>query len=180
MATSVQPRKKDHWSVRLRLKRPTRGGWVIPLVLALAQTVLLFLTTTEQATSGSLYGCSSPCGTAAQPTSPGLAVVIGILILLIPIITGALSPSWQSAVALGAIPVLLAMILDAGTVLIPTIAFTTTVVKVSGKTTSIPASHFGTPFWLDSAHVMPIVLALGLFGLLAWLGWIMRQATEQA
>lgn len=176
MATNFQPRKKDHWSVKLRLKRPNaRGGWLIPLILALVQTILLFLTTTGQAVSGALYGCSSPCGTAAQPTTPAMAVIFGVLILLIPIVIGALSSSWQAAVVVASIPVLLAMILDAGNVLTPTISFTSVPSRRSG---SIPVSHFGAPFWLDSAHIMPIVLALALFGLLAWFGWVARQATE--
>jgi hypothetical protein len=182
MATNVQPRKKDHWSVRLRVKRPSaKGSWLIPLLLALVQTILLFLTTTEQATSGSLYGCSSPCGTAVQPTTPALAVIFGVLILLIPIIIGALSTSWQAAIALAGMPVLLAMILDSGYLLTPALSFTSTTVPSATpphRPTSIPVSHFGAAFWLDSAHIMPIVLALGLFGLLAWFGWVARQATE--
>jgi hypothetical protein len=186
MATSVQPRKKDHWSVRLRVKRPTTtGSWLIPLLLALVQTVLLFLTTTGQASSGALYGCSSPCGTPAQPTTPALAVIFGVLILLIPIVIGALSPSWQAAITLAAIPVLLAMILDAGAVLTPTITFTSgnaasPASSQKATSTSSIVSHIGTPFWLDSAHVWPILFGLGLFGLLAWFGWVARQATEQA
>jgi hypothetical protein len=176
MATNFQPRKKDHWSVNLRLKRPNaRGSWFIPLILALVQTILLILTTTGQAVSGALYGCSSPCGTAAQPTTPAMAVIFGVLILLIPIVIGVLSSSWQAAVVVASIPVLLAMILDAGNVLTPTISFTSVPSRRSG---SIPVSHFGAPFWLDSAHIMPIVLALALFGLLAWFGWVARQATE--
>jgi hypothetical protein len=180
MATTAQPGKKDHWSVRLRVKRPTRASLLVLLLLALAQTVLLFLTTTEQATSGSLYRCSSPCGTAAQPTTPVLAIIFGVLILLLPIAIGALSPSWPAALALGAFPVLLAVILGARTILTPTIAFTSAVVKISGKATTVPVSHFGTPFWLDIAQVLPIVLALGLFSLLAWFGWVTRQAIVPA
>src|SRR5215470_11730640 len=99
MATNYQPHKKDQWSVNLRIKRPTfRGGWLIPLILALVQTILLFLTTTGQAVSGTLYGCSSPCGTSAQPATPAIAVIFGVLILVIPIVIGALSSSWQAAV----------------------------------------------------------------------------------
>jgi hypothetical protein len=177
MATNYQPRKKDdQWSVNLRIKRPNvKGGWLIPLILALVQTILLFLTTTGQAASGALYRCSSPCGTAAQPNTPATAVIFGVLILLIPVVIGVLSSSWQAAVVLAGIPVLLAMILDAGNVLTPTLSFTTAPSRHSG---SIPVSHFGTPFWLDSAHIIPIVLALVLFGLLAWFGWVARQATE--
>jgi hypothetical protein len=176
MATNYQPRKKDQWAVNLRIKRPNvRGGWLIPLILALVQTILLFLTTTGQAVSGALYGCPSPCGTAAKPTTPAVAVIFGVLILLIPIVIGALSSSWQAAVVIAGIPVLLAMILDAGNVLTPAISFTSTPTRRFG---TVSVSHFGTPFWLDSAHIIPIVLALALFGLLAWFGWIARQATE--
>ena len=186
MSTNFQPRKKDHISIKLRLKRPSgSGSWLILLVLALVQTVLLFLTTTGGATNGSLYGCSPSCGTPAQPATPALAVIFGVLVLLLPIVIGALSPSWQAALALGMIPVLLAVILDAGAVLTPTMSFVSggtstgsSAHKSSGAST--PISHFSVPFWLDSAHLLPLLFALGLFGLLAWVGWVARQATEQA
>jgi hypothetical protein len=178
MSTGYQPRPKDHISVKLRLKRPSvAGGWLILLVLALVQTVLLFLTTTGGATGGSLYGCSPACGTPAQPATPALAVIFGVVIIVLPIVIGALSPSWQAALALAMIPVLLAVILDAGTMLTPTMSF------ISGHSSSHrsgPVSHFSVPFWLDSGHLLPLLFALGLFGLLAWVGWVARQATEQA
>jgi hypothetical protein len=168
----------------LRLKRPgAKGGWLIPLVLALVQAVLLFLTTTSQAGTGALYGCSSPCGTPAQPTVPALAVVFGVLILLIPVIIGALSPSWQAAITLAIIPVLLALILDAGTTLVPNVIFSPATAKSSshGHTTTTPsvATHLGAPFWLDSGHLLPLLFALALFAALGWFGWVARQATER-
>jgi hypothetical protein len=183
MSTNYQPRKKDHISIKLRLRRPDgSGSWLILLVLALVQTVLLFLTTTAIATNGSLYGCSPSCGTPAQPATPTLAIIYGVLILALPIVIGALSPSWQAAVALATIPVVLAMILDSGALLTPTMSFVTgsTSTSSSGHRSTGPVSHFSVPFWLDSGHLLPLLFALGLFGLLAWVGWVARQATEQA
>jgi hypothetical protein len=186
MSTNYQPRQKDHISIKLHLKRPSgTGSWLIVLVLALVQTVLLFLTTTAIATTGSLYGCSPSCGTPAQPATPAMAIFFGVLILVLPIVIGALSPSWQAAVALAMIPVVLAMILDAGALLTPTMSFvagSTSTGSSSHKSTgaSTPVSHFSVPFWLDSAHLLPLLFALGLFALLAWVGYLARQATEQA
>src|SRR5258708_35705738 len=80
---SPQPRTKDHWSMRLRVKRP---GHVPPaaLVVAAVQAVLLALTASSLATGGGLYGCPSACGPAAQPATPALAVVLGIVMLVLP------------------------------------------------------------------------------------------------
>jgi hypothetical protein len=101
-------------------------------------------------------------------------------------IIGALSPSWQAAITLAMIPALLAMILDAGALLTPTLSFasssssthSTSAHKSAGAST--PISHFGMPFWLDGGHLLPLLFALGLFAFLAWVGWVARQATEQA
>src|SRR5215469_6561013 len=124
MSTNYQPRKKDHISIKLHLRRPSgAGSWLILLVLALVQTILLVLTTSAIATNGSLYGCSPSCGTRAQPATPALAIIYGVLILVLPIVIGALSPSWQAAVALATVPVVLAIILDSGTLLTPTMSF---------------------------------------------------------
>jgi hypothetical protein len=53
MAYSAQPRTKDHWSMRLHVKRP---GDARPaaLVVAAIQTVLLALTVSSFATGGGL------------------------------------------------------------------------------------------------------------------------------
>src|SRR5258708_20003655 len=80
---SPQPRTKDHWSMRLRLKRPGRVP-LAALVVAAVQTVLLALTASSLATGGGLYGCTSACGTAAQPATPALAPLLGLVIPLLP------------------------------------------------------------------------------------------------
>jgi len=55
---AVQPRKKDHWSVRLRTPR-IQGVSIAALVVAAVQTVLLAVTVSSAATGGGLYGCTS-------------------------------------------------------------------------------------------------------------------------
>src|SRR5258706_16451702 len=91
---SPQPRTKDHWSMRLSLKRPGRVPLAV-LVVAAVQTVLLALTASSLATGGGLYGCTSACGTAAQPATPALAVVLGLVMLVLPLVIGALSEEWR-------------------------------------------------------------------------------------
>src|SRR5258708_11753829 len=86
---SPQPRTKDHWSIRLRARRP---GGVPPaaLVGAAVQAVLLALTASSLATGGRLFGCTTPSGTAPQPGTPAPAVVLRIVILVLPLVIGAL------------------------------------------------------------------------------------------
>src|SRR5260370_15654183 len=86
---SPQPRTKDHGSMRLSLKRPGRVP-LAALVVAAVQTLLLVLTASSLATGGGLYGCTSACGTAAQPATPALAVVLGLVMLVLPLVIGAL------------------------------------------------------------------------------------------
>src|SRR5258706_6600753 len=100
---SPQPRTKDHWSMRLSLKRPGRVPLAV-LVVAAVQTVLLTLTASSLATGGGLYGCTSACGTAAQPATPALAVVLGMVMLVLPLVIGALSEEWRRAVAPALLP----------------------------------------------------------------------------
>src|SRR5215472_14324562 len=95
---TAQPRKKDHWSVRLRTPR-IEGVRIPTLVIAAVQTVLLAVTVSSAATGGGLYGCTSACGTAAQPVTPGIAVLLGIIMLALPVVIGILSEEWQPAVA---------------------------------------------------------------------------------
>ena len=99
MAYTAQPRSKDHWSMRLNLKRPG-GVRLAALVVAAVQTVLLALTASSLATGGGLYGCTSACGTAAQPVTPAFAVILGIVMLVLPLVIGALSEEWRLGVAL--------------------------------------------------------------------------------
>src|SRR5258707_14193151 len=89
-----QPRTKDHWSMRLSLKRPGRVP-LAALVVAAVQTVLLAITASSLATGGGLYACPSACGTAAQPATPALAVVLGMVMLVLPLVIGALSEEWR-------------------------------------------------------------------------------------
>ena len=108
MAYAAQQRNKDHWSMRLHLKRPG-GVHPVALILALVQTVLLAATVSSLATSGGLYGCVSACGTAAEPVTPLLAIVLGIAMLVLPLLIGAFCADWRLAIALAVIPVIPAL-----------------------------------------------------------------------
>jgi hypothetical protein len=172
MAYTAQQRTKDHWSMRLRLKRPG-GVRTAALVVAIIQAVLLALTASSLATGGGLYGCTSACGTAAQPTTPVLAIVLGILMLVLPLVIGALSDEWQLAVALAILPVVPALLIASNTVLTPTNTIVPpTRARGTQPAVPFPTSHFGPPFWLDPTHVTTLVFAFALFALLGWLGWV--------
>jgi len=177
---SPQPRTKDHWSMRLSVKRP---GRVRPaaLVVAAVQTVLLVITASSLATGGGLYGCTSACGTAAQPATPALAVVLGIVMLVLPLVIGALSEDWGLGVALAVLPVFPAIVIASNTLLAPT----NTIVPptpASGTQPAVPypTSHFGPPFGLDSAHLPTLLYSLALFALLGWLGWVIGSVFRDA
>ena len=179
MSPGAQPRVKDHWSVRLRVKRPGPVNRTVLIVLALVQTLLLIVTASSLATGGGLYGCSSACGTAAQPTTPALAVFLGMLMLLLPIVIGALCETWPGALALAALPWLPAIIIGANSVLAP---IAKVVPAPAGSPRgSPPVSQFGPPFWLDSAsmHLPTLLFSLALFMLLGWLGWVGGQALKE-
>ncbi len=180
MAYSAQPRTKDHWSMRLRLKRPggVRTG---ALVVAAVQTVLLALTVSSLATGGGLYGCTSACGTAAEPATPALAVFLGIMMLVLPLVIGALCETWQLGVALAVLPVFPALLIASNTVLAPTNTIVPpTPARGTQPAVPYPTSHFGPPFWLDSAHLPTLLFALALFALLGWLGWVIGSALRDA
>ncbi|MGZ3665240.1 MAG: hypothetical protein ACXWQR_22610 [Ktedonobacterales bacterium] len=174
MATNLKPRLKDHWSVRLRIKRPGGASSAVLIGLALFQTLLLVLTGSSLAQSGGLYACSTPCWTTPQPTTPLLAMLFGILVLAVPVALGALSGSWQEGVTLATIPWLIAVTLTSGALLAP-------VPKAVPATAQHPIStQFSAPFWLDANHVMPLLFSLALFAGLAWFGWIARHALSDA
>lgn len=170
MSTSVRSRTKDHWSVRLNIRRPGAGGRAVLIGAALLQALLLYLTASAQATSGGLYGCSTPCGAAAQPATPLIAVLFGVAIFVLPVAIGALGRTWPEAVTFATLPWLVAVIFTASTQLAPTAG-----VIPAGRGQP-PVSHFSAPFWLDTAHLMPLLLSLALFAALGWLGWLGREA----
>jgi hypothetical protein len=180
MAYSAQPRNKEHWSMRLRIKRP---GGVRPaaLVVAIIQTLLLMVTVSSLATGGGLYGCTSACGTAAEPATPALAVVLGIVMLVLPLVIGALCEDWRLAVGLAVAPIFPALLIASNTLLTPT----NTIVPPTPATATHPAvpyptSHFGMPFWLEPAHLTTVLFALALFALLGWLGWVIGSIFRDA
>ena len=180
MTYAAQPRAKNHWSVRLHLKRPG-GIFRAALVVAAVQTVLLAVAVSSFATDGGLYGCSTACGTAAQPATPWLAVVLGIVMLILPLVTGALCQEWKLSVALAVLPVIPALLIASNTLLVPT----NTIIPPTRATGTQPAvpyptSHFGPPFWLDPAHLPTLLFALTLFALLGWLGWVIGSAFRDA
>ena len=166
MAYTAQPRGKDHWSMRLRVKRPGRVR-IAALVVAVVQTLLLIVTASSLATGGGLYGCTSACGTTAEPTTPAIAVIFGIVMLILPLVIGALSETWPLAVALAVLPVFPALIISGNALVTPT----NTVVPpthAKGTQPAVPfaTSHFGPPFWLDAGHVTILLFAFALFALL--------------
>lgn len=166
--------------MRLHVKRP---GGVRPLALVVAaiQTLLLALTASSMATGGGLYGCTSACGTAAQPVTPALAVFLGIVMLILPLVIGALCAEWQSAVALSVIPVIPALLIASNTLLTPTNTIVPpTPARGTQPAVPYPTSHFGPPFWLDPAHLPTLLFAFVLFALLGWLGWVIGSAFRTA
>ncbi|HEX6543877.1 MAG TPA: hypothetical protein VF040_19135 [Ktedonobacterales bacterium] len=180
MAYSAQPRNKDHWSIRLRAKRP---GGVSPaaLVVAVIQTLLLVATVSSLATGGGLYGCTSACGTADQPATPAIAVLLGIVMLVLPLVIGALCEEWRLSVALAVLPIFPALLIASNTLLTPTNTIVPpTPAKGTQPAVPYPTSHFGPPFWLDPAHLPTLLFALALFALLGWLGWVIGSAFRDA
>ncbi len=180
MSYTAQPRPKDHWSMRLRLKRPG-GVRLAALVVAAVQTVLLAVTASSLASGGSLYGCARACGTADQPATPALAVFFGIVMLVAPVVIGALCQEWRLSVALAVLPVFPALLIASTTLLIPTNTIVPpTPAKGTQPAVPYPTSHFGPPFWLDAAHLPTLLFALALFALLGWLGWVIGSAFRVA
>lgn len=183
MSSTFQPRTKDHWSVRLHLKRPTTTNRVVLATLAAIQSLLLILTASSIATGGSLYGCSAACGTPAQPATPAIAVLLGMLMLVLPAVIGFLSQTWQLAITGGAaLPWLVAVLISANTLLAPTASVVpgaTISQRGHPATTLPPTSHFGLPFWLDTGHVWTLLVALVFFATLAWMGWVAGQAMKE-
>jgi hypothetical protein len=179
MAYAPQQHDQDHWSLNLRVKRPGRVP-LAALVIAVIQTLLLAATASALGTGGGLYGCTSACGTADAPATPPIAIALGIVILVLPLIIGALSQDWRLAIALAVLPVIPAFIIASNTLLTPT----NTIVPPQPATGTQPAvpyptSHFSPPFWLDPAHLTPLLFSLALFALLGWLGWVIGSAFQR-
>ena len=166
MSTGVQPRSRDHFSVRLRLPRPgaKTGSPAAVIVLAIIQAIALYLTVSSVAVSGSLYGCPAACGTPALPAIPFSAMLLGVALIVLPIATGLFSATWKVAIAMTFLPWLLVVILKGGSMLAPALSF------------SHGAPVLGAPFWLDAGRLMPVVLSAALFVGLGWLGWLVREA----
>lgn len=180
MAYTAQPRNKDHWSMRLRVKRPG-GIRLAALVVAAVQTVLLLLTASSLASNGGLYGCTSACGTAAEPATPAFAVLLGIVMLVLPLVIGALCEDWRLSVALAVLPAFPAFLIASNTLLTPKNTIVPpTPARGTQPAVPYPTSHFGAPFWLDPAHLTTLLFALALFALLGWLGWVIGSAFRNA
>ena len=169
-----QPRTKDHWSLRLRIKRPGTGSRLATIILMVAQALIMTVTVSSLATQGGLYGCSSACGTTVEPTTPAIAVFFGMLMLLIPLVIGALSGAWQAAMAFAVLPWFPAVLIGSNAVLAPT----NTVKVIAGTRGGLPTatSQFGPPFWLDPTHLPTLAFSLALCALLGFLGWVVGEA----
>ncbi len=142
-----------------------RTRWVLA-VLVLGQAILLYLTASSWASHGTLYGCSVLCGTA-QHALRLLAALFGVAMFVLPILIGALSRTWQNALALAAAPWCAAVIGHAGSLLTPTINVAANPGPYGGL--------FGTPFWLNPQHITTLILSFVLFLGLGGLGWLARQ-----
>lgn len=166
MSTGVQPRSKDHFSVRLRLPRPgaRTGSPAAVIVLAIIQAICLYLTVSSMAVTGSLYGCPAACGTAALPSVPFAAMLLGIALIVVPIAAGLFSATWKVAIAMTFLPWLLVIFLKGGTLVAPSVSF------------PHGAPALGNPFWLDTSKLFAVVLSALLFTGLGWLGWLIREA----
>jgi hypothetical protein len=176
MAYPAPPRNKDHMSVRLRVPR-LEGARAAAFVVAAVQTVLLAVTVSSLATGGGLYGCTSACGTAALPVTPALAVLLGIVMLVLPLVIGALCEEWRLGVALAVLPIIPALLITSNTLLTPTNTIVPpTPAQGTQPAVPYPTSHFGPPFWLDPAHLSTVLFAFALFALLGWLGWVIGSA----
>ncbi len=180
MSAMPRTRNRDHWSVRLRVPHPGAGGTLGVIVLAVVQAILMILTASFIGTGGGLYGCSGPCGTAAAPTTPPIAILFGIIMLLLPLVIGLLSATWQAAVAFAARPWVPALILGANGLLAPTASVVTAPPVVGQPGPSPLVSRFGPPFWLDATHLPVLLFSLGLFALLGFVGWAAGHAMREA
>ncbi|HLZ22693.1 MAG TPA: hypothetical protein VKQ30_11280 [Ktedonobacterales bacterium] len=181
MASSIQQRTKDHWSVRLRIKHPGTRNRTVLIVLVVLQALLLVLTASSIATGGGLYGCSGPCGTPAQPTTPAFAVLLGMIMLLLPIVIGFFSVTWQGAIGAAVVPWLPAILIGANALLAPVASVVSgDPITTKGHTSTPLVSHFGPPFWLDTTHVLVLFLSLIFFALLGWLGWVIGEALRDS
>jgi hypothetical protein len=173
MAT-MSPRGKNHWSVRLKIRRPGSAGSLVLVILALIQAVLLFATASTGAINGSLYGCSIPCGPAGVVDVPWLATLFSVVIFVLPGVIGGLAQSWQEAVAYAAAPWWLAVIFSARGLLAPTAGV------IAAKNGLPAASQFSGPFWTDGTHVAALCFALLLFAGLGFIGFIVKEAIFDA
>ena len=164
--SSVSPRSKNHWSVRLKIRRPGSAGSLVLVILALLQAVLLFATASTNALNGSLYGCAVPCGIGGALAIPWLATLFSLAIFALPGIIGALSQSWQEAVSYAAAPWWLAVIFTAQTLLAP-------------KPTALRPvpTQFTGPFWTTSTSgstVEALCFSLILFAGLGFVGFVLK------
>ncbi len=104
---------------QLSLARARANIGLVPLILAAAQTILLYLTTSSLLVLNTIYGCSSLCGTGGQRLVPLIAAVFGVAMFALPSVIGAFSRSWRSALVLATLPWWIAVIAHAGTLLSP-------------------------------------------------------------
>ena len=151
---------------QLTLARARANIGLVPLILAAAQTILLYLTTSSLDALNTVYGCSSLCGTGGQRLVPWIAAVFGVAMFALPSVIGAFSRTWRSALVLAVLPWWIAVIAHAGTLLSPYI----------GLAGNAQGGRFDTPFWLSASHLPLLLASLALFAALGILGWLARRA----
>lgn len=151
---------------QLSLARARANIGLVPLILAAAQTILLYLTTSSLGALNTVYGCSSLCGTGGQRFVPLIAALFGIAMFALPSVIGAFSRTWGSALVLATLPWWIAVIAHAGTLLSPYI----------GLAGNAQGGRFDAPFWLSASHLPLLLASLALFAALGILGWLARRA----
>lgn len=149
----------------ISLARARANVGLAPLILAAAQTILLYLTSSSLPILNLIYGNSVLWRMGGQRFVPLIAALFAIAMFALPAFIGAFSRSWQSALVLAALPWWIAVIAHAGTLLGPYI----------GLGSGAPGGRYDGPFWLSAGHLPLLLGSLALFAALGILGWLTRR-----
>jgi hypothetical protein len=85
------------------LARARANIGLIPLALAAAQTILLYVTTSSLPVVETVYGCNFFCATAANVVIT-IAALIGATTFALPSVISAFSRTWRGALVLAVLP----------------------------------------------------------------------------
>lgn len=138
------------------------------IVLALIEAALLFLGTSSLA--GRLVAPYGPSGTSPVQV---LLSLIGIAAFVLPSVIGYLCRAWRAAIVLPIAAWWLTLIAH---------ALAASAVSRAAQVPYLYPISVGndayTPFWLNSSAIVALLLSFALFGVLGFLGWIVRQALD--